>query len=53
MRSDHPILGGLIWGALGFIFAGLLVLVYFTLTTPDAKLDDQALDQRARTSEGK
>lgn len=53
MRSDHPLLGGLVWGAIGFFFAGLLVLAYFSLTTPDAKLDDHALDQRARASEEK
>ena len=46
-------LGGIVWGAIGFIFAGLLFLAYFTLTTPDAKLDDHALDQRARASEEK
>lgn len=53
MRSDHPVLGALVWGALGFFLAGLIIVAYLSLTTPDAKLDDHALDQRARTSEGK
>ena len=49
MRPDRPLLGALLWGALGFLMAGLLLVAYFGLATPAAQLDDPPLDERART----
>jgi hypothetical protein len=37
------------WGALGFLLAGLLLAAYFGLAAPAAQLDDHQSDKRART----
>lgn len=49
MRSDRPVSGALLWMALGFLLAGMLVAAYLTMASPKVKLDDRALDERART----
>lgn len=50
MRPERPALGALVWGALGFFLALLLLVIYRGLE-PTQELNDAALDARAARSE--